>query len=127
MITQKRLFILTVLLSASGGYFLRQYTAPIETSTVEKIVNRDKIVTVVRRVKNPDGTVVTDRRTEVDRNREKDIQKTVVVPKDWLVGVGSTLDRTYSAQVQRRVLGPVFLGIQINTKQELVGTISVQF
>lgn len=107
---------------------MRQLTAPTCYKNETNEVVRDKIITVIRTVKAPDGTVTRDRTTTTDRVETVNVvASTPVVPKDWIVGIGYSVQRNYSAYVQRRILGPVFLGAQVNSKGELLGTIAVEF
>jgi hypothetical protein len=127
---QKRSLLLIVLLSASGGYILRQSTASLETKTVTKDVIKDRIVTVTRTVKAPDGTITRDRRTEQDRaatRREEAVAQVAAPIKDWRLTGGYMIDKVYTGGLERRVLGPVFLGLQADTQGHVGATLSIEF
>lgn len=87
------------------------------TETVEKEVVRTDVKTVTVVVR-PDGT--REEVTTVDRSTRVEDKKTVElpVPPKWLVtgGIGLSSGGTaYTAGVQKRLMGPLFIGAQIIT------------
>lgn len=127
MNTQKYVVLLAILLSASGGYYLGRATAQPETKIVTE-QQKDKIITIVRTVKSPDGTVTRDRTTTEDRMVERNLVEILPLPKpNWNVSAGYTLDHRYTLQVQRRILGPVFLGVNADTAGRVGATVGFEF
>jgi hypothetical protein len=119
--------ILLVLIGYATGRYLQP--AQIETQIKEvikevEVVKKDT-VTVVHEVKRPDGTVEIDTRTEdksvittqTDKKTEQQSIITNIKPQ-WkasgLAAVDFNNDRrlTYGISVERRLLGPVFVGVQ---------------
>jgi len=118
---------------------------------VVRVEKRDVVRTV--RVTSPDGTVREE--TETDRTtvgeaakvvervafKDKTVEKEVIkdrpVRNDWHVGVGVSsplalpLTPTYSITVDRRIIGPVWLGIEARSDfrrpAELGARLSVTF
>lgn len=134
--------IAAVLVALALGYGIGRYLQPAEIKTevreVEKVVEKIKkdIVIVERETKSPDGTVVIDRRTEdrseeaVSRDTRKDEKSEITAYKpQWRVSAlaKAKLDAIipqYGAHVDRRILGPVWLGVgayQDGTAQVSVG------
>lgn len=114
----------------------RYYFPQIQTKIVEttKEVVRTDIQTVVKTVTLPNGntestTTITDHTIKTDiQNKEL----TIVKAKDWLVS-GSVdsnfkLDTPmYGLQVQRRILGPVFVGGLLDTKGNVGLSVGMEF
>ena len=92
-----------------------------ETATVIK----DRIVTVTRQIKRPDGTV--ERQVE----RTEDRSKVVTVAKpNWLAGVqyGVTSDVPYyGVSVHYRVIKDVFVGASVTTRGDVMASVIVTF
>ena len=101
---------------------------PVRVQTVQNTVTKDKVVTVVREVTKPDGTVTRDERTE------RDSAQTVVTPisqprPNWLVGVSASpsIPNKYGAFVGRRVLGNVFITVSATTHGDLLAGLLIEF
>ena len=133
-----------------GTSSLTYYLAPAKVKIKEvekivkvkgetKIVNRD-IVRIVE--KRPDGTIIekeidkSKERTDKDEKvvSEKKKEKTVIrKKKDWLVGGGILVDPiapenpVWYGQVQRRVLGEVYVGIIATTDRSVGVGLSFRF
>lgn len=126
MVTSRQAFVGAIVLVAVTAVLTRYYWPRIETQevTVEKEVVKKDVRTVVREIVRPDGT--TERNTEIiDRTRERiDRSQTITQYKqsDWVVSLGAYSDRLqdgphYGLVVQRRVLGPAFVGLSADTEQ----------
>lgn len=127
MEVQKRTIAgLLIVAAAIGAAGARYGLNPvIKTETVTK----DKVVTVVRTVKDKDGTVTTDRTTVTDRVK-KDVAAVPVlkVPPQWRVTGGYKVNgQDYMLGVERRILGPVFVGVQATASGSILATVSVEF
>lgn len=130
MEVQKRYFFVAIVLSAAGGYYLRIATAQLETKIVTRDIIRDKIVTVTRTVKAPDGTIIRDRRTETDRDttrRSESVVQTAAPLKDWRISGGYMADKVFTGSVERRALGPIFIGVQADSSGRIGASIGVEF
>lgn len=138
-----RLLIGALVVALLAGYSVGRYFQPAEIKTeikeVEKVVEKIKkdIVVVEREVKNPDGTVVIDRRTEDkseeavsrDTKREEKQEVSKKLP-DWKVNALaksslSNIAPQYGALLERRILGPVWVGV--GGFQDGTATLSVGF
>ena len=98
-------FIAGVALTAALAWKLR----PVPET---KEITRDRIVTVTKTIKQPNGT------TEIDQVTTEDVQKQVTAPAVvatklpvWGVGAGYNLDRKYYVTVDRQILGPLAINV----------------
>lgn len=119
--------ILSCCLIALGAAAMYQF-GPRRIQLEEKTVVKDKIVTVVREIKRPDGTVERDERIE------KDSSQTITVPlpeprPDWLIGISAspTISNKYSAFLGRRIIGNAFITISATTQGELLVGALIEF
>lgn len=111
-----------------AGVFTGSKAVPPKTITVEKEVVKTQIdtKTVIKRVKTPDGTVTTEISKEDKSKIESDKSKKVEISnvKQWRASIYTTLKTDqYGIMLERRLIGPVFVGGWITT--EKVGGISV--
>lgn len=125
------------LILLSAGFLIGRYVSPpkeiIKTEIQEKEVIKKDIVTVVKEITKADGTkeVVTTTTDKSIEKKDKQIESLVSksVEKKWLIGVGVNPiapSATYSARVDIRVLGPVFIGGQyIRNKSDNVGLVNL--
>lgn len=138
--------LIQLLVALAVGYGLGRYLQPAEVRTetkevvkeVEKI-KRD-IVIVEREIKNPDGTITIDRRTEdkseeaVTRDKKSESESIVKAAKpDWKVDViaqASKLEpspESYGVHVSRRILGSVFIGAYGDTNKKFGLSVGYEF
>lgn len=120
-VSKRVVFIVVVICIGIGAVIGSKWGAQIET----QIVTKDRIVTQIKEVTRPDGTVIRD---EV---RVEDRQQTVIAPakKDWIVGAGYGIAPIayYGVSVHRRVIGDVYLGISGNTRGEAMASVLISF
>lgn len=142
MIDNVKVFTVSLLVVLVIGYALGRYVQPARVETKEvikteqvEVVHHD-VQTIVKEVVRPDGTketetVITDHTQDVTQSEtEHTTQKTTDNFKpDWVVSATSTISvqPTYGAMVQRRILGSVFLGTSVNTARELTVNLGVEF
>lgn len=119
---------IAVLVALGLGYAIGRHLQPAEIKTeikeVEKVVEKIKkdIVIVERETRNPDGTVIIDRETRDrseeairrDTRREEDTE--INNKAQWKANLHvkssiSSLVPQYGASVERRILGPVWVGV----------------
>ncbi len=125
--------LLPILLFAGGFYTAKKFSPTIETriQTQEKEVVKNQIQTVVKTY-TTDGkvaseTITTDKSTILTDKKSDDKSK-VVLPdpkKDWKVSLGISPTRYqqvegYSLQIERRILGPWYLGVQASSEAQRV-------
>jgi hypothetical protein len=137
----KYLVALVVLSMVVGGAITSKFVqskSEVKTQIVDHVVTQDHVVTVVKEVDHPDGTkeiTTTKDDTSVKHDTSvtnKDDIKAKPLP-NWMVsgGVGltfdGTVDRVYKAEIQRRILGPVFIGAYGTTKSEVGLSVGFEF
>lgn len=124
-----------VALSVAGTRYLWPRIEYKETVKTVETVKKD-IVTVVREVTRPDGThesttTTTDHSTEAS-TRSSSVTK--ASQPQWSAGL--LLQKSaqhwaeapvYALLVQRRVLGPVWVGAGVSTDKQVMGIISLEF
>lgn len=141
--------LLAVVLIAGAGYGIGRYLQPAEVKvktetkvvTVEVEKERTKYRTVVKYIKRPDGTEerieekeeVTEKEsnTTVQKDKKKDKQVVAAKPQ-WRAQVGAELvsfqPTNYRIGIERRVLGPVFVGAWSETNFHSYGiSVSMEF
>jgi hypothetical protein len=137
----KYLVILILVSAVVGGAITAKFVSGrevVKTETIDHVVTQDHIVTVVKEVDRPDGTkeITTtkdDNSVKKDTSISQSEDKKAVVQPNWMVsgGVGlnfdGTMDRVYQLNVQRRILGPVFVGAYGTTKSEVGLSIGFEF
>lgn len=108
------------------GYFLSKQLTPEKVKYVDKIkVVESKNVRTVTVTKTIPGETIT--RTETidlsKTNLQQDLNREAVknIKSQWLIGpsIGLSFDKTdptYGLVVERRILGPVFVGAYGNTQ-----------
>lgn len=101
----------TVVVSLIAGALLYRHFAP--SVEVTKEVVKDRIITVTHTVVTPDGTTTTDS-TTTEKHDQTSVAKTVPKQLDWAAGLNYNTNQQYSADLARRVLGPVFVVIGID-------------
>lgn len=133
----------TVIIACFGsfaiGAALALYFKPnknvVKTEYKDRIVTQNHITTVTKIVKVPGGaeettTTVIDNSKTIDNKSGSMLQETVV-QKNWLVGAGAGLDThlqpVYSVQMNRRILGPIFIGAWGTTSKSGGLSLSLEF
>jgi hypothetical protein len=113
-----RYYIVVAIVSLGLGAALHAKLA--KPSVVTQTVVQERVVTRERTITRPDGT----KETETERVENKDTKKSDPAPitprhKDWIAGVGVSIDykgeRSYNLQVNRRILGDLYLGASAST------------
>lgn len=138
---------LAALLIGGLGYAAGRYVQPAKVEIKKEVevkeveVTRKNIVTVTHEEKRPDGTVITDSRTEdksteATRTDTKSKESTTItnVKPQWKVSGGAgvkyneiSLQPVYTVGVERRILGPIFVGAYGRTDKEVGLSVSVEF
>lgn len=127
--TIKAQIVLAFAILAAGIYAGSKLVKPVvQTVEIEKEVTRVDTVVVTHEIKRPDGTVeTTTTATDKSQISKEDSKSVTIARKDWFVVASSTVDRTYGLAVNRRILGPVFLGVGYQTNGTVVGTVAMEF
>jgi hypothetical protein len=126
---------LVFLLSLGGAYQYGKSKATVVTQVqeVEKVVEKRDVITVVKEVTRPDGTKETittkEDKSVINSKREKE---TTVAKNNWFIsaGAGYNFDKTaavYQVDINRRVLGDLFIGAYGTTNKELGIKVGIEF
>ncbi len=132
----KQLIIYTIIVAIASGAMTKYLWPNIETQIKieEKEVIKKDIRTIIRERTNPDGS--TEKETEIidhsKEKRDKEFEQTITRKKDWYIAAGTSVNQkdltpVYNLQVNRRILGPFYLGGQVNTKREVSVQIGFEF
>lgn len=96
-----------------------------QTVEVEKEVIQKDVQTIVKVITRPDGSK-EEVTTIVDKSKEnKDKTSTKIIAKnDWHISASGSRtftdsSMTYTLQVERRIIGDVFLGASINSEKQV--------
>lgn len=117
------------------AFVFGRYTAsfkPQETDATKEIV-RNNVVTVTKYIKTPGGTVTRETTVTDHSVKQKDsLHVTVYKPSDWNISLSLSADSftkpdIYGINIQRRILGPIFVGAQGNTKNQYGLSIGLEF
>jgi hypothetical protein len=128
--------VVTVMLMLTAAALTRYFYPRVEVQvkeTVKEVVRTD-VRTVTRVVVRPDGTKETVTET-VDRSvRTEDSRKSAATyaKSKYLVGAaaGTKFDGqepVYAVSASARVLGPVFVGLQLDTQKTVYATLTWEF
>lgn len=102
-----------------------------ETQVVTKDVIHNQILTVTKFVKQKDGTEVgTTTTTDTSTSTGTSVSKDIKAP-NYHVSVGANIAfdavPSYSVQVEKRVFGPVFVGVRGETRGAVGAMIGLEF
>lgn len=124
---------ITILVAAViGGAVTKLYMPTIKIVTIEKVVEHNTVVTHTRTIKSPDGTETTDTDTTQNQVIVDDKKSTVVdnsKAKDWFLEASRSISviPTYGIGVNRRILGPVFVGVRGETSGQISVSVGMEF
>jgi hypothetical protein len=126
----RRYIIIAIIAAAAGAAITKTYFISTKIETVEKEVIKDRIITVIKERKNPDGS--SEKETIIDETKKevRDKKETVVLAPpapDWSVGLASDLKQLYRLDVQRRVVGPVHAGVWADTSKQVGLSVRIDF
>jgi hypothetical protein len=111
------------------AFAIGRYTAPVKVEEKQVITKETEYIT--REIAKPDGTIVKE--TIKKDTATKDTQKTVDNKKpDYKVSVipqynFSDKKMVYGASVEKRIVGPFFVGIYADTNSNVGASISMEF
>jgi hypothetical protein len=131
--------IAAVLSAGLTRYYFPRVTVQTKVE-VQKDVTQDNIKTIVQTMKLPSGEIDTTS-TTIDNTVHTDTQtQTDTLPqlypdqtKNWYVGLTSSItginfaNPAYGVQVNRRILGPLFIGGTVNTHGEFGVSVGMEF
>ena len=130
----------------AGAYAVGRYLQPnkvvtkVETVVKEVAVVKKDVQIIEKETKLKDGTIIKET-TTIDKSQEttkkEDTTKSSVTVENskpqWKVhGLAEKLNKeitnpTYGVLIERRILGPAWVGVKYNTQSELGISIGVEF
>lgn len=135
--SNRNVAILVLIVAIASAGITRYYFPQLEYKNVEvtKEVVRNDIRTIVRTIERPDGTKETTEET-VDKSIKKETssKETLIASKNqWMFDIGARAKLSerdnilYDLQVQRRILGPFFLGVRGSTDKSVGVSLGMEF
>lgn len=136
MSTRNTIVLLIIVAVASAG-ITRFYFPAIEfknTETTKEVIRND-VRTIIKEVTRPDGTKETvTETTDKSVKKESSTSETIIAAKpQWMFGVGARIKPSdsqvvmYDLELQRRILGPFFLGGKLSTDKSVGVSVSMEF
>ena len=127
-----KVYALVLLLGLVGGYFVCFLTTnepSVVTKYQDRVVTQDVVKTITKIVKEPGGvTTITKESTKVSDKKVDKVASHVSSPaKASSYRLGALFTPTfqpYALSAERRVLGPVWAGVQANKDREILFTLS---
>lgn len=131
-----------VIVFGTGFYTAKRFSPSIKTETIEKVVEKEVIkkdIQVVTRIikdgKVIEETTTTDKSTLItDKKTDKKDITIIAAPKlaDWHISIATNKlvtnsEALYQLQIERRILGNIFVGGNINTKNTHMLTLGMEF
>lgn len=128
----KNLAIATIVALIAGiGIGYKAKTPQIET--VVKEVIKEHVVVKTKIVQSPDGTTVTESERVEDKDTAVDMSVKAPIKDNsrWHVSIdvssGIDLKARYGLQVERKVMGPISVGVRATTRGELGVVLGIRF
>lgn len=135
-VTNWRLTLILVVVAMVVSAGVTRYFFPqIQVKTVEvtKTVIQDNVHTVTHIIQHPDGTkeTVVDSTDKSTKQATDTSTKIIASKSQWLIAVGANTDfttpnPTYELHVQRRILGPFYLGVRAGTDKSVGASIGME-
>lgn len=125
---------MSALIGGAIAYKLLPAKIEVKTEIKEHEVTQNHIVTVTHEVTKPDGTkeIITTTTDNSVEHKDKQIEIQKSSPKDWFLTAGVareslTSDNIYQISVNRRILGPLYIGGSFNTEKQLGLNLGMEF
>lgn len=131
----RNVLILVVLVAVASAGITRYFFPQVEFKNVEttKEVVHNDIKTIIKTIERPDGTKETvEETTDKSIKKESSKNSTIIATKNqWMFDVGARTNFSrevyYDLQVQRRILGPFFIGAKASTDKTVGLSIGMEF
>lgn len=138
-----RYYFVSILVIAGLGYAFGRYVQPakVEIKEVEivkevEVIKRD-VKTIIREIERPDGTkeketTIDDRTRETSKKDTLKDKETIITSNPhqyYIEGTAKLNDFAkpiYGVNAQRRMFGPIFGGLFINTDKEFGVSVGVE-
>lgn len=117
------------------GVVLCRIYYPVDSTIVEvyKEKSQNDVKTIIKEIIRPDGSkeIITDITDKSSTNKDKTSTK-IIAKNDWHISASGSRtftdsSMTYSLQVERRVIGDVFLGATVNTEKQVGLTVGIDW
>lgn len=125
----KKLLVLSLVSAGIGGWIAYKVLPPREVVKIEeKEVIKNHTVTQIKEVIRPDGTketnttIINDSKTTISKQTQKDWFATVGIARTSL-----TSDNIYQLGINRRILGPFYVGGSVTSDKQLGVNIGIEF
>lgn len=128
--------IIMVIVAGISAGITRYYFPQVQYKNVEvtKEVVKTDIKTVIKTVEKPDGsketvTEIVDNTVSVGTSK---LNTTIAAKPQWMISVGAhkPYDKSnafYDLEIQRRILGPFYLGGRVSTDKTIGISIGMEF
>lgn len=133
-ISTKALATIVVGAAILGGFAERAVTnrETAKQSSKETESTDNNITTIIKEHDNVDGskdksTTIVDKSKSKEQKQTESLVTTVVASNNWMLWGGVNVQQTYYAGLNRRILGPVYLGVWGSTAKDVGLSIAVQF
>jgi len=133
-LSPKGIVAMVITSALTGGIIAIKYQKSVKPDiTDQKVITKDQIVTVVHEVTKPDGSKITDTKKTEEFHQDENILIPIIPPQPlWRIsgGVGyafSVQSYAYSIQLDRRLIGPIWVGIRGNNLKEVDVMLGVEF
>lgn len=135
--SSRNTLVLVLVVAAISAAVTRFYFPQIEfknTETVKEVVRND-IKIIERVIERPDGTKeIIKETTDKSTKKETSTSETIIAAKkQWLIAVGANTKLSsrdlivYDLHVQRRILGPFYLGAKVATDKSVGVSLGMEF
>lgn len=140
-VSLRTLAITSLIIAGASVYVTRTFWQKeiVRVEVKEKETVKKDIVTTIKEVKRVDGSIersetIVDRSTE-NRRTNTNYEKITTPQKNWNVSVYADKSienfalsaEFYGVHIQRRILGPFFLGVKADTNKTIGLSIAMEF
>jgi len=117
------------------GVVLCRIYYPVDSTVVEvyKEKSQNDVKTIIKEIIRPDGSkeIITDITDKSSTNKDKTSTK-IIAKNDWHISASGSRtftdsNMTYTLQVERRIIGDVFLGALVNSEKQVGLVVGLEF
>ncbi|MDW8345657.1 MAG: hypothetical protein RML94_01775 [Bacteroidia bacterium] len=124
-----------VIIGVVGTLYFRKPDIKKEEVIVEKekLITQEKVVTVVKEIKKPDGTTITETVKTEDKSTQKNIEMhekklDFSYKKNYIIEYNRAInDGTNSLIIYKNVINNIFVGVGYNEKSGAVVGLAISF
>src|SRR5690348_9465953 len=134
-VSYQRITGLMFLAAVASAAVTETFFQKTKTVEVQKDVIHNNVVTVTHTVKLPSGEIDSTTTTTDHTSRvETDNKSAPALSPNWLVSgfvatdsISALANPAYGVQVNRRILGPIFIGASLSTKHDVGISLGMEF